>query len=113
MTVLHCVPQPGPPLAIQVISKVLLVCQLHLLLLGSYVSVFLILTNLGVKLVLHLNCIVERPDLYLWEVFESTAGLHYQLIQKPVLQVFLEDQGAPVLGDMEIATENKHLYCRI
>ena len=43
---LHGVPQPGPPLPVQIVPEVLLVRQLHLLLLGSDVSVLLVLTDL-------------------------------------------------------------------
>ena len=55
----------------------------------------------------------NRNHLNLWEVLESTAGFHDQLVNDPVLEVLLQDQGTTVLGHVEVPVPfNDISFCK-
>ena len=55
-----------------------------------------------------LLCSLGETNLNFGEIFEGTARLHDEFIKQPVLQIFLQNQSAAVLGDVEIATVERN-----
>ena len=45
---------------------------------------------------------MKENHLNLWEVLESAAGFHDQLVNDPVLEVLLQNQRATVLRHVEV-----------
>ena len=56
---------------------------------------------------------MKENHLNLWEVLESAAGFHDQLVNDPVLEVLLQDQGTTVLGHVEVPVPfNDISFCK-